>query len=188
MRPGQSQECRRPRAADGALRVCEVCVALEASAYDTGVLDPPRTVQVHVAQDGNETEALPYSQQVAWQNASHGTLCMNVTLAASDPPSGTETLELVLAYGEHTQDWFLPGSVRSPLLNPTEPMYPWCLDSLDCVRSSRDAGVFLLTVTEPPSGRAEFWQQEPGSRAMHSARSVAFLGDVTLVSKQIGRI
>ncbi|CAE7377272.1 unnamed protein product [Symbiodinium sp. CCMP2592] len=155
--PGQSQECTRPRKADGETIACEVCIAVYTSEYNSSAMDPPRTLRVEEAQSALRWA---WPQQISWQSPFNGTLCTNISLSAMDPPLGDENLELVLAYSDYAQDFFLPGSLRNPLRNPIEPIYPWCLDTGDCTRTGTDPVSFSLTISEPPVGRAEFSHQE----------------------------
>lgn len=155
--PGQSKECMRPRLVEGNTKICEVCIQVQTNNYDTALLDPPQTVRVVPA---DSTLAFEWPQRISWQTPTEGQLCVDMTLPASDPPTGVETFELMLTYSDRTQDFFLPGSLREPLLYSVGPMYPWCLDSGDCFRSGNDTTSFVLTVTEPPTGSAEFQTQE----------------------------
>eukprot|EP00439_Symbiodinium_sp_Y106_P075260 s873_g14.t2 len=151
------EECMRPRLVEGNTKICEVCIQVQTNNYDTALLDPPQTVRVVPA---DSTLAFEWPQRISWQTPTEGQLCVDMTLPASDPPTGVETFELMLTYSDRTQDFFLPGSLREPLLYSVGPMYPWCLDSGDCFRSGNDTTSFVLTVTEPPTGSAEFQTQE----------------------------
>ncbi|OLQ09455.1 hypothetical protein AK812_SmicGene6933 [Symbiodinium microadriaticum] len=119
----------------------KVCIAVYTSDYNSSAMDPPRTLRVEQVQSA---QRWAWPQQISWQSAFNGTLCTNISLSAMDPPVGDENLELVLAYSDYAQDFFLPGSLRNPLRNPIEPIYPWCLDSGDCTRTGTDSVSFSL--------------------------------------------
>ena len=156
--PGQAKQCVKPYLQEGQSAPCTICIDVMTGDYAFDLLNPPTSFEIR--ESGNSGILSGAQQNVEWQNATHGSVCMIIPVFASEVSTGSQALNLVLGYTKFAQDCLLPGTLRSPLLNPVQPMYPWCLDSGDCTSTSVEAGLAILEIQEPPVGQPRFAESE----------------------------
>ena len=156
--PGQAKQCVKPHLQEGQSATCTICIDVMTDDYAFDLLNPPTSFEIR--ESGNSGILSGAQQNVEWQNATHGSVCIIISVFASEVSTGSQAMNLVLGYTKFAQDCLLPGTLRSPLLNPVEPMYPWCLDSGDCTSTSVEGGVAILEIQEPPIGQPRFAESE----------------------------
>ena len=156
--PGQAKQCVKPHLQEGQSATCTICIDVMTDDYAFDLLNPPTSFEIR--ESGNSGILSGAQQNVEWQNATHGSVCIIISVFASEVSTGSQAMNLVLGYTKFAQDCLLPGTLRSPLLNPVEPMYPWCLDSGDCTSTSVEGGVAILEIQEPPVGQPRFAESE----------------------------